>query len=184
MPLEVVLHIDVNGKPKFGAKLAWLFGLVSKELIPEKKRPEEEKRAVEGKQKRKDRKGNVRVIFQILRIKGLPERLSSLIRDILSRIKIRELRANLRLGLDSPADTGLLFAFIAPVNLLLSSSLPHQIRMRFSFADEAALEGYLYGAARVWPIHLVMPLTGFVFSLPAMRAGKTLVSTKWKREKR
>ena len=182
VPLDFVLRMDVDEKPKFRMRLAWLFGLVSREVRREKKKPKEAKRLVEGKRKPRDRRREARAIFEILRTKGLLRQLWGLVRSVLSHIKIREIGANLRVGLDNPADTGLLFAFIAPANLLLSSSFPHQIRVQPSFADEAVLEGYLYGAARLWPIQLVAPLIGFAFSLPTLRAVKTLVSTKWKRK--
>lgn len=180
MPLDVLLRVDADGKPRFRMRLAWFFGLLSKELRREKK-PEEE--AVERKKKPRDRRADARVIFEVLRTKGLFRRLSRLVRNILSRIKIRELGANLRVGLDNPADTGLLFAFIAPANLLLSYASTDELRVQPSFADEAVLEGYLYGTARVRPIQLVAPLMGFAFSLPTLKAVKTLVLTRWKGKK-
>jgi len=164
-------------------RLAWLFGLVTKELRREKKKPEEEKEAVERKRKPRDRRADARVIFEVLRTEGLFGGLSRLLRSILSRIRIRELGANLRVGLDNPADTGLLFAFIAPANLLLSYASPNEIRLQASFGDEAVVEGYLYGTARLQPIQLVAPLMGFAFSLPTIRAVKTLILTRWKGKK-
>jgi hypothetical protein len=180
VPLDVVLHMHMDGRPKFRTRLAWLFGLVTKDLRREEEKPKEEKRAVEGKQKSRDRKANARLIFEVLRTKGLLGELGRLLRSILSRIKIREFGVNLRVGLDNPADTGLLFAFVAPVNLLLRSSSSHEIRIQPSFGDEAVLEGYCYGEARLQPIQLTASLIAFAFSLPAMRAVKTLVLTKWK----
>jgi len=180
VPLDVALHIDVHRKPRFGMRLAWLFGLVSREVRREKKKPEAEKGKLEGKRKLRERGESVRLVFEILRTKGLLSQIIRLLRDVLSHLKFREFGANLRVGLDNPADTGLLFAFIAPANLLLSSFFPREIRVQPSFADEAVLDGYLYGAARLWPIQLITPIMGSVFSLPTMRAMKTLVSAKWK----
>lgn len=51
VPLDMVLHADVYGKPKFHVRFSWLFGLVSQEIAGEKKKPEKEKRAVRGKKK-------------------------------------------------------------------------------------------------------------------------------------
>ena len=164
-------------------RLAWLFGLVSTDLKRKEKKPEEEEKAVESRRKPRDRRADARVIFEVLRTKGLFRRLSRLVKSILSRIKIREIGANLRVGLDNPADTGLLFAFIAPANLLLSYASPNEIRLQASFGDEAVVEGYLYGTARLQPIQLVAPLMGFAFSLPTMRAAKTLILTRWKGKK-
>ena len=184
VPLDVVLRVNMDGRPKFRARLAWLFGLVSKDLRREKEKPEEEKRATEGKRKGRDRRADARLLFEVLRTKGLLGQLGRLFKSVLSRIKIRELGANLRVGLDNPADTGLLLGFVAPVNVLLSSSFSHQISVQPCFADEPVLEGYFYGTARLRPIQLTTPLIAFAFSLPAMRAVKTLVLTKWKGKKR
>ncbi len=183
VPLDVVLHMDVHGRPRFGMRLVWLFGLVSREVRREKKKPEAEKGKVEGKQKLRERGEGVRLVFEILQTKGLLSQIIRLLRDVLSHLKFREFGANLRVGLDNPADTGLLFAFIAPANLLLGSSFPREIRVQPSFADEAVLDGYLYGTARLWPIQLVTPIMGSAFSLPTMRAVKTVVSIKWKRKR-
>ena len=184
VPLDVVLRVDMDGRPKFRARLAWLFGLVSKDLRREKEKPEEEKRAIEGKRKGRDRRADARLLFEVLRTRGLLGQLGRLLRSVLSRIKIRELGANFRVGLDNPANTGLLFAFAAPVNLLLSSSSRHEIRVQPCFADEPVIEGSFYGTARLRPIRLTASLIAFAFSLPVMRAVKTLVLTKWKGKKR
>ena len=80
VPLDVELHLDGNGRPKFGMRLTWLFGLVSREVRRGKKKPEEEKR--EDKRKLRGR-GTIRAVFKILRTRGLPRRIMGLLRDIL-----------------------------------------------------------------------------------------------------
>jgi len=176
VPLDVILHFDVYGRPKFRMRLAWLFGLVSKEIKQGEKKPEQEV-AVERKRKPGPKIGD---IFRVLRTKGLVGKVISLVRNIFSRLKIRDLIANFKIGLDNPADTGLLFAVISPTTLFLSPPSPCQIKLRPSFADEAVIEGCLYSIVRVHPIQFVIPVAGFVFSLPALRAVKTLVLMKWK----
>ena len=183
IPLDAVLHIDVYGRPKFHMKLVWLFGLVSKEITRTKKKPEEEKGVAEGKQKPRKRKIKVRTIFQILRTKGLLGQLKRLLKDIFKCLKIRELRANFRVGLDDPADTGLLFALIGPVTFFLGSSRVHEVKVQPSFEDEVVFEGYLHGATRLVPIQLAIPCLRFVFSLAAIRTVKGRVGTKWRRKK-
>jgi len=176
VPLDVILHCDVYGRPKFRMRLAWLFGLVSREIRQGEKKPEQ-KEAVERKRKPGPKIGD---ILRVLRTKGLAGKLISLVRSIFSRLQIRNLVANFKIGLDNPADTGLLFAVISPTTHFLSPSSPCEIKLRPSFADEAVLEGYLYSTLRVHPIQFVIPFIEFVFSLPALRAVKRLVLTKWK----
>lgn len=183
IPLNAVLDIDIYGRPKFRLRLVWFFGLFSRGITKGRKKPKEEKRIAEGKRKRKKRKIKARTIFKILRTRGLLGQIKRLLRDILKCIKIRDLRADFRVGLDDPADTGLLFALIGPTIFFLGSSRVHEIRVQPSFEDEAVFEGYLHGAVRLVPIQLVMPLLRFVFSLATLRLIKILVLAKWERTK-
>ena len=182
VPVDMALHIDVYGRPKFRMKLSWLFGLVSKEVRKGKKKPEEKKRVAEGKPKLRKRRVKARTVFEILQTKGLLGQFKCLLKDVITRLKIRDLLADFRVGLDNPADTGLLFALIGPAILFLSSSFPHEIRVQPSF-DKAVLEGYSYGVVRLRPIQLVIPSLRFVFSLATIRAVKKLVLSRWKRRK-
>ena len=181
VPLDLVFRTDIDGKPRFSMRVIWLFGLVSHEVRRKKKKPEEEG-AIEHKQKRQDWIWRIRVTFEVLRTKGLLRQFVSLVKRICRHIKIKELVANFNVGLDNPADTGLLFAFIAPANLLLRYFSPHQIKIEPSFAGDTIIEGHLYGAVRVRPIQLAAPAMGFAFSLPTLRAMKKLVLSKWKRK--
>ncbi len=182
VPLDVAVRLDVYGRPKFSLRLEWLFGLVSREKREGKKQAAEERQPVERKRKVKKRRVRVGLIFKIIRTKGLPRQLMVLLRGIFSRLKIRELGADFTVGLDNPADTEILFAFVRPTSLLLGPSLTHHVRLQPSFG-EAVFQGCLHGAARLQPIQLVPPLLQFVFSLPVVRVMKTLVLTKWKRKK-
>ncbi len=181
VPVDITFHIDVRGRPKFSLRLVWLFGLISKEVRRGKKKPEEKKGMDERKPKEKRRR--TKALFQILRIKGLPRQLRELLRDVISSLRIRELRVNFRVGLNNPADAGLLFAVIGPTTLFLGSSRFHQIRIEPSFGDKAVCEGYLHGAVRSQPVRLVVPLLRFALSLAAIRAMKILVLSKWKGKK-
>lgn len=183
IPLDAVLRIDVHGRPKSQVRLVWLFGLVSKEVTKGKKVPEEKRRGAEDKRKPRKRRLKARTIFPLLRTKGLLKQLKRLLLDILKCFKIRDLRVNFRVGLDDPADTGLLFSLISPVTFFLGSSRVHEIRVEPSFEDAFVFEGYLSGALRLVPIQLAIPFLRFVFSLATIRTAKTLVLAKWKRKK-
>ena len=178
IPLDTVLYVDVYGRPKFQIKLAWFFGLLNKEVTTGKEKSGKEKRVAKGK-----RKANIRAIFQILRTRGLLKQLKRLLKDIFKNLKIRDLRVNSRIGLDDPADTGLLFALIGPATFFLGSSRVHEIKVEPSFEDRVIIEGYLSGALRLIPIRMVVPLLRFAFSLPVIRIFKKLAVAKWKRTK-
>ena len=177
VPLYLAFRLDVYGKPKFSLRLVWLFGLVCKEIGRKKKaKPKKAK-----PKKAKEKKGGARKALKILRTKGLLRQLKTLVTDVLSRLKIRHLRADFRVGLDNPADTGLLFAVIGPA-LLFRGPPTYHLRVQPSFEGEAVLEGYAQGAVRLLPVRLVVPLFRFVFSLAFLRAIRTAVLTKWKRK--
>ncbi len=183
VPFDIALHMDMYERPKFRVRLVWLFGLISKEIRKAGKKPEGKKKDVDGKRQLRKGRRRVETIFAILRTKGLVTQLKDLMRDTLSRLEIRELGANFRVGLDDPADTGLLFAFIGPATLFLSPYSSHRIRVQPAFGDEAVFEGCLYGTVRLRPIRLVIPFLKFAFSLASVRAMKVLVLSKWKNKK-
>ena len=179
VPLDMALHADIHGKPKFRLRFSWLFGLVSKEIAGEKEKPEKKKGVV--KVKRKHRWRDARAIFAILRTKGLLRQLKGLIIEVVfSHLKARDLVADFRVGLGDPADTGFLFAFIGPATALFGSSHRHQIKVEPSFSDDAVMEGYSHGKVRLHPIQLVPPFLKFIFSLTTIKIAKTLISSKWR----
>ena len=181
VPLEMVLDTDVYGKPKFRLRFSWLFGLVSREIIPRKEKPAEKKKAAKGRKKRGLR--DVKFILRIIRTKGVLKKLKELLKDVFSCLKFRDMVADFRIGLGDPADTGLLFAIIGPATAFFGSSHLHQIRFEPSFSDDAVLQGYSHGKVRLHPIRLVPPFLKFVFSLTTIRVVKTLILSKWKRKK-
>lgn len=180
VPLDLALHFNTDKRPKFSIKLSWLFGLVKTE-VSKKKKPEEKRATADHKRKPRDWGTEVRLISEVLRTKGILSQITGLLRGVLRCLKIRELVTNLKIGLDNPADTGLLFAFIAPVNLL-ATFLRYPIKVEPSFTGDAFLQGNFSGAVRMQPIYLIPPLAGFAFSLSTIRAIKTLALSKWKEE--
>ena len=174
VPVDVVLDLDTVARPKFRVRLTWLFGLVSKEVRKGEKRPEK-------KERRRKRPG-IRAIVEILRARGFLSQLQKLIRDTFRCLEIKRLECDLRVGLDDPADTGLLFAVVGPITIFLGNSLFRRIRVWPSF-EEAVFEGHAHGVIRVQPIKLFPPLMRFIFSLLTLRVLKKLVLTKWKRRK-
>jgi hypothetical protein len=180
VPLDGVWRVDIYGRPRFSMRLAWLFGLLSKEVEKREKKAVEEKEAPEGKP-RPTKKMTASNIFRVLRTKGLLKQVLTFLKDILSCLRFKRLEADLTVGFDNPADTGLLFAFIGPALLFLRPTPPYQIRVQPSF--DPTCQGYLSGTIRLQPIQLVPPLLKFTFSLPTIRAIKTLVLTRWKRRR-
>ena len=176
VPLDLTFSLDTQERSKFRLRFSWLFGLVSKEAKKGKQKKPEEKPA-------KKSRFDFRTTLRILRTKGLLRQVKSLIKGILGQLRIRELIADLRVGLGNPADTGVLFAFVGPTTVFVNSLTTHQLMVQPAFGDEAVLDGYLSGHIRLWPIRLVTVFLTAAFSLTTIRVIRTLVLSKWKRKK-
>ncbi|MBM3167116.1 MAG: hypothetical protein FJZ94_06690 [Chloroflexi bacterium] len=176
IPIYISLRFDTSQKPKLSIRLRWLSGLVSSELTGEKKTSDDilkpETKGLEPS-----------TILDILRTKGLASQFFRLVRNIFRKIKIKELAADLKVGLENPADLGLLFALLAPLNLLARYFSPYPISLQPNFTEEAFLQGYAHATARLQPILFFPPLAGFILSKPVLIATRKLISAKWKVKK-
>jgi len=182
IPVELILRANTAGKPKFNLKLVWFFGLFKSDLSQfgrkSRKKPADklEKQATNWLQ-------SIRVTWDVLQVKGLLEQLRRFVVRTVRSIRIRELAANLKVDLENPADTGLLFAFIAPLNLVISYFLPYSINIEPSFTGESLVAGHANANIRLIPIQVAASLGGLAFSLPALRATKKMVLYKCKRKR-
>jgi hypothetical protein len=183
IPCDLKVHVDIYGRPKFRMKLSWLSGLVCREIAGKKKKPKDNKETDKVERVFKVKVPKVRTVLEILRVRGLLKQIKLFLKDIIRLPGVREVVADLKVGLGDPADTGLLFAVIGPATSFLDSHFPNHIKVQPSFSDEAVLEGSLYGVLRLKPIQFILPLSRFIFSFPTLRLLKVLVATKWKRKK-
>jgi hypothetical protein len=151
-----------------------MFGLISKRLDVKKK-----KSKVPRKKKTK-KKGSRFRFWGMLRTEGLLRQVLLLVKGILACVHLKKFELRLRLGLDSPADTGFLFGYVYAVRGLLPAKYSIAINPEFS---EAVIEGYSRGTVTLKPICLVGPILRFVFSIALMRVIWGLVTGKWKKKK-
>lgn len=173
VPVDAILTLDTSAERKFRLRLVWLFGLISPELGRERK----PKARQPSKAKRKRRIG-LRTIWRILRTRGLLTKVKNLAGDVLSQIKIKEIAVNLRLGLDDPADTGLVFAVIGAAKPFLKLPRQYELTIQPSLSAQPFFQGYLRGVLRLQPIRLVIPFGRFIFSLTMLRVLRILASSR------
>lgn len=173
IPLDFFFQINISESPSFKFRLLWLFGLVGKDLRKAREKPEKKEKISKDEQK-PGRKINTSSVYQILKIKGLFNNLRRLVVGTFRSLSIKDLTANIKLGLENPADTAILFAFLGPLYYLLNK-LPYEINVSPSFDGDINLEAYLHGVIRLWPILIVPALLRCIFSLPALRIFKILV---------
>ncbi len=175
LPLEIALRLDIGGGVKFSILLLWLSGVLRKELRW-KSGAGAARQPIEDSHRLEDA---VQLFSGILRAKGLPIQLLRLAGNCLKRLKVEEFVARLKIGLDSPADTGLLFAYLSPLGLL--GLFPRcRIDLEPSFSGDAIVQGYLSARVKTEPARLIIPVTGFVLSPLAIKAWAKLVQSRWK----
>jgi hypothetical protein len=179
VPVDAVLTLDTSAERKFRFRLVWLFGLISPELSRERRKP---KARQPGRAKRKRGIG-LRTIWRILRTRGLLTKIKNLARDALPQIKIKEIAVNLRLGLDDPADTGLLFAVIGAARPFMKLPRQYELTIQPSFSSQPFFQGYLHGILRLQPIRLVIPFGRFIFSPTMLRVLRVLASSRRKNQR-
>ena len=180
VPLDFVFDISARKSPSFSFRLLWLFGLVDTDLKKSEGKSEQKKKSSKEKPKKRP-KIRAGTIYQVLQIRGLYNHIIRFLRGVLHSFKIKYLKINMRIGLEDPSDTGLLFAITAPANYLFSY-LPYDFSFQPSFESETILEGNLKGDLRLKPIKLVPPIFKFIFSFQSMKILKILIA-EWKRKK-
>ncbi len=173
IPLDLIFQVNTSESPTFRIRLLWFLGLIDRDLKKPKKKADKKEKPARVRQKSR-RRISASTIYQILRTRGLFTQLRRLVVSIFRSLKIKELSANIKLGLENPADTAFLFALIGPANFLLSM-LPYKINVWPSFDGDLPLEAYLHGAIRVWPILVILASLRFVFSIPALKVSRTLI---------
>jgi hypothetical protein len=125
----------------------------------------------------------IKTTLEILQTRGLLKQLRVFLSKTFRSVHVRELAANLKVDLENPADTGLLFAFIAPANLALNYFLPYPIKIEPAFTGESFVTGYLNCGVRLLPIQIGWAVLSLALSLPAFRVAKKLVLNRWKRKR-
>ena len=106
--------------------------------------------------------------------KGVARGLLKLSRRILPSVRVRYLDARLRIGLDDPAATGMLYAALWPVLVPLTHNSSAKVRMELSF-EEPVLDLTAQGRIRVFPIQVVWSVLLFALSPAGLRAMKRMV---------
>ena len=173
IPLSFAFRLDIYGKPKFSLVFIWLFGLIKRPIIDKgRKKPATKKKA------RPKKKGRGLKIWSMLCSPGLPRQFWRFIKNVLGCIHIRDFELDFRLGLDSPADTGFMFAVFQSISMFLPAHCSVTIRPEFS---ESIIEGYSRGTVTLRPICVVASVFGFFFSMASLRLIRGFVTGKWKK---
>jgi len=171
IPVDMTLDLETPERAGTKMRVGWLFGLFWKDIRGRRKRTP----------KKREKRG-MKSFLSVLRVRGLPEGILKLVRRILGRFKFGRMDVDIRLGLDDPADTGMMYSVLWPLLVPVSSYGPMNFRLEPAF-DEPTFKASLRGRVRLYPIQMVGPVFRFVFSPTGLRAIKTMVVSRWKRKK-
>ena len=180
VPVDLAFDLAAHEGARRRVRVAWLFGLVGKDMVPRK-----EKRPSRARKERKPgrrRRPDVGLILSILRSKGLLGAAGRLLRRLVRGVHVRVLDGSVRAGLDDPADTGLMYAALWPASSLIRSA--HTVR----FSLEPAFGGPTFevsgcGAIRVFPAEMIGSAVAFVLSPPGLRVIRLMVVWWWKQRR-
>ncbi len=180
VPVDIALRAECHGLPRLTVRTRWLFGLVKREGRPEKRPPRPEK-APEARRSFKEIVRDLKMLFRMLRTRGVPRQLLRLLSASIRQIKFKSLSVDLKIGLGHPADTAILFGVIGPVALLLGSRPSRTIKVYPVLFGPPSCEGYIEGAFRFRPIRFVPPMARFAFSRPVRWLLWQSIKDRWKR---
>ena len=168
IPVDLAFDVRGPGAARSRMRVGWLFGLLGKEFGGGRKKPKE------PAPKRKKKRRSAKPFLSTLVTKGVATGLLKLSRRVLSGVRVRHLDARLVIGLDNPADTGMLYSALWPVLGPLTCNSSANVRMELSF-EEPALDLTARGSIRVFPIQMVWAVLLFALSPAGLRAMKRMV---------
>ena len=179
IPVETTAALDTESGKKFSLIMSWFFGIVKKD-IGNRRQKRIRERTKSKRKKRLPSMPDINFASQIANAGGILKRLKALITGIIRQLKITEITGDLVVGLEDPAQTGMLFAFIGPANALLNLHPRYNVSIRPFFDDENILKGTLYGNVKVQPIRLVGPVLKMAASKEVRRIGYDFIKKKWR----
>lgn len=154
VPLTVTFNLLWSNGLSGQVILAWGNGLVHANIPIEPGTQSGDSKAAKHKKKRRSSSSGSVSFKALLRNKPFRERIVKYILDMWEAIGTRDVRLFMRIGLDNPADTGLLWAVLGPLSAILARSRYSEIALQPDFLQQTfALEGS--GGVRIVPLRLL-----------------------------
>jgi len=168
IPIEMAFD---TSRPGAKARVGWAFGLLWKDVGGKKKKPK--------KPKKKKRRPRAKVSLDFLATRGVVSGLLKLARRMIGGVRVKQLDAHLRIGLDDPADTGMLYSVIWPILIPLNYIGSSNVRMDLCF-EEAILDFRGQGHVRVVPAQMIWAVLLFGLSPAGLRVIRNMVVRRWR----
>ena len=172
VPVDLAFRVRRQTSFRTDLTVRWMFGLVE---FPLKRRKPREK---PGKPRAKEGKKRGRAVRLLPRLLGAVQsarfrrRLFRFCRDIIAALRLRDFGLRLRLGFDDPADTGVVWAFLAPLIAFLQAREAANVDVGADFERET-LDVDAEGKVRLIPAHLAWIALLFALSPVTLRTAWT-----------
>lgn len=146
-------------------RVRWFFGAVRLNVPAAGGPAARPDTSTSGRPSRRKKRGSGKSLnaWSLVRNGEFRRRIIRLLADAWRALQKKDLRLSVRIGLDDPADTGQLWAFVGPSQGLLAGISGSRIDIQPDFADEI-FELYSQGTVRLVPLRLVYLITAAVFS--------------------
>ncbi|HSF15978.1 MAG TPA: DUF2953 domain-containing protein [Vicinamibacteria bacterium] len=168
-PIDLELAAKRDPELRVRARVAWLYGLVSKNLGSREHQAQPARPATPGSKANGGSRGAPSRFWRIVRSKGFPAAVLRLFRRLVAGIDLRRAELWARAGLDDPADTGRLLAFLFPLARYLQSVSRLRIDIEPDFVEQVFFF-HVRGDLRIVPCRIIGPVLVFAVSPATVRA--------------
>ena len=168
IPVDVVFTFNNLENKKSDVVINLLFGLIHFQLFP-KKQKEKKAEAIPIKTPKKKKRFSSGNILKLAIDEKFIGKLTVFLKRILRSIKFKIDNIYIRLGLDDPADTGMLWGLVGPSSALLKYYCQNNVLIEPEFQD-SALDIDTKGKVSIIPLEIVTISLVFIFSPTTVKA--------------
>jgi len=171
IPVHLDVRLELADRLRADLRLRWLFGLVrialsaNRPAMAEPARLDRPEPPGDRAVRTRSRRVNV---LAALNTRGLPQRVTRFVRDLLRAIHVHRGAVRARFGLDDPADTGQACGVVLPAAALAAAS-GADVQCTPDF-ERAILAGTAAATVSVVPLRIVFIVLLFACSPPVWRA--------------
>jgi hypothetical protein len=178
IPVDVKFSVRLHERFEARVVIAWMFGLVRLQMPSKTGKPSPQEPSPKTRKGKPLYKGS-RSMVTMLRSEGFWPRLLRFASDVLNVMQVRLFRLRVRLGLEDPADTGQIWAFVGPLTAILAGARGTDIEIEPDF-ERAFLSVDGNAELRVIPIRVFAVVIPFIGSPATLRAAWAVIASRRK----
>lgn len=164
IPVTLAFRIDWPERRNQDIRVIWAFGLVNVRVSESDANDDDDERAPEAEDEDddEDAKGSSKPLAAI-RYKPFRQRMYRLVRELWRAIGKDDVFLRIRVGLDNPADTGQLWAWLGPLSAFVSHARDAEVSLQPEFRFEQ-LDVDAGGRIRIVPLQILGLALGLALS--------------------